>query len=673
MPAPLPYTLAALIVPPLCLVLVLIALALFWRRLQQRFRQLQTRPLTHSASEDDLLPHSQRSGTGGMGASRRAAAAGRGGASDRPRPRRSSTLSIQTTLAVDGTRVLARKERVLSAEVSEDGRRSFFREEVDGARAGEGRRDGIELNRGQWRAGEGAGEGDEDEDTEELASASLQHEPPSAEWMRPSFPPTTRRRTDPHEEREELDEARLGRSKSTFSSSSLAGGVDDALEEFLQLLDPTPPPRAYRGVRKETRGENDELARSRSQTTAASSSEKEQRGGAIAPPLPSTTSPPPQPPSRRDAASPAYPHSVFPPPPQHPSPPSSFFTHSASSHHAHLHPYHRTPALSAPTTLLETALLRSTSSPELRPHRPSRRTTDPLTTLSVFSAPEYTGAYPSSSADLYAASTAWPGSESTFFSAPEQHPLPAPLPSSPAWPPSPPRTPKSPSSPSFAPPPRAARRTSTSPPLTDFPLPSLPRPPRASRPPSGYTLPSSSFGSPVSPTPTTGVTSRWSFRRSTTNGTASGGGNNGGGEGKRTSSSLRWSGSWGKTGPSTSTSRSRRVSKELLAPLSASTRAGAPASPPLASPPSPAPEREELAGSTEGAAAAKEGHGRKASVGTLESCIARGEGVGKVGGEAGVLTLTNPDPSSSSGRPSCDFSIHTSVRLSFETAPAPVG
>ncbi|GAA6009823.1 hypothetical protein JCM10207_002122 [Rhodosporidiobolus poonsookiae] len=205
---------------------------------------------------------------------------------------------------------------------------------------------------------------------------------------------------------------------------------------------------------------------------------------------------------------------------------------------------------------------------------------------------------------------------------------------------------------SSVPPPSPLSRRDSTPPLTDFPVPTFPRPTRF-RPPISYrttgtslsnrSLPSSSFHSSthavVSPLTTT-PSSRWSFRRQRTSSSN-----------PTSSTGLRWSGSWGKLrmsgGAGAEEGGGKRVSTELLAPLSASVR--------QAKPEEGVEERvlepEELDGIDE---AAQKAHRRDNSVGTLASHL-----------------LTNPDPAStrqSSDHSPC-LSVRTSLRFSFETAP----
>ncbi|GAA5858155.1 hypothetical protein JCM8547_005674 [Rhodosporidiobolus lusitaniae] len=692
MSPPSPWSIASIAVPLACLIVGFVGFWGWWRRVRGRLeaREVQVLPL-HARQVVREAEEERGKVAFPTLATRRGSPAGLEGGGRpqeeqrRQRPNRlssSATLSITTTLTPSGgdgdhrtRRVLLsrRRSRQLSLPRSDCHDGSTVRASQGSFADAEGaatigmpekarRRDGLELRRRDWGGEFEEGRGEGGEGTEELTdeAVGVQQEvevPESAEWIAGGVGTFD-------EARKREMERRKRRTSEVVAPSPVQGG-DDPLGEFIALLAPSPPPRAY-GPRSNTSavvlsgepshpststfgGEYSSLSRSQSGTTMSAHRSSSYEHGVVD----GTQVNPPVP---------AFPSQYSPPlPPLPPTSPLQYDTQLHSHHsHASLPPHrHRPPTRSAPT-LLETALLRSTSAPHLRrPNLPQRERTDPLPVLAA-----------SSSADFYGYPDSPLASSTTFFFSPsstaEYHGVLSssptyPPPPAPAWPPSPPRTPQ--------------RSSPRSPPLTDFPPRNPSRPPRSSRPPlstSSRSLPSSSFGPSVDPplpppsSSSPGLASRFSFR-STRKRMSS--------QSMSLSPGLRWSGSWSKgIGTTSAAGReeagggSRRVSRELLKPLRTSVRRKA----------FEEEDREELgdAEKEEGVEARE----RSNSVGTLESHVQRGVAAGKGGAAGGGLTLTNPDvtaPSSSSasavGRPSAEFSASShegrgGARMSFETA-----
>ncbi|GAA6030682.1 hypothetical protein JCM8097_006270 [Rhodosporidiobolus ruineniae] len=435
MAIPLGWLIASVAVTPSCLVLAFVVGWLWWRRARLRLVPPPPQPPLQLAQHDTeqgykvlfpstepLHPHPQQPDPPSPSSPRLV------------RSPRSSTLSIHTTLTLDGARVLQRRSRSdeghgptsgavggsrsasrslsLSVEALQGSRDELAQSEIATAT----RRDGVDLARRDW-SGEfdeiaAAVEVDEEEQTEELAASTAADAPESAEWMSPSFlrPVVTSAAVGEAEKDRRMK-------RSTFSAPStetvfVSSPVDTA-SGFFPVVQPA------------MSGSTPRRMPHRPPFPPALSSQ----------PSSSTLVP-------ADFSSVPYPLTR--------SPPTSFI---------------RTPTRSAPT-LLETALLRSVSSPELRTSH-KRLSTDPLLPFHVLPSSTAAGG-PGSSADLYSypPPPRSPGGEAFFT--PSSSLLP-PIPtSSPGWPPSPPHTPKSPVPPS---------PSHASPALTDFPVPTVPRPP----------------------------------------------------------------------------------------------------------------------------------------------------------------------------------------------------
>ncbi|BGP21097.1 hypothetical protein JCM10213_008989 [Rhodosporidiobolus nylandii] len=650
---------ASVAVPPACLVVGFAALAWWWRRAQRR---LQRDVLLYAAEQQQYKVTWPTAVPPGAEQHARTVDT-----------RRMSGISIATTTSQDGSRVLARRSRDISSydgsiggmsehalarrtsrpALSRPSSRRLSRpssQDQHGVEAVTVRRNGSDLAHRDWSSELHDGAGDEDERTEELADQAA-GVPGSADRISRSF---AEHRAA---EREERAARRRG---SVFPTPLLP--FDDAAGQFIAVQQPIRPPLAYQATPHHPHlyySPASSPRRSRSGASRATGSSgghgRSTRVNTAAPPPPLTLPQAPQ--------LPVFVHSpAFPPCASTSSFPSNPLfdvpMHKSEGHHTsstlHSGPYFRPTTRSEPSHV-DTALFRASSSPSLRPHR---QRPNPPSALHLSQQH-----LPRSSADFYISTSPVTSDSVLFFPSGEYLP---PLPLSPAWPPPSPRTPRTPISP-VSPVSPTAPHSAASPTITEFPVPSIPRPPRYRPPPadrfssqhdSTRSLPSSTFGrTPSSPTAAPSVSSKWSFRRRPSASVS-------------TTSHARWSKSSFSVSASGRAEKETRVKKELLAPLSASVRAAAKGA---------VEEEEKTEGNGEGGKEGpgdeekkeEEGRVRVSSVGTLGSQVARGEGVGKVGNEVGVLTPTNPDPRSSttasSARPSGDLS----GRPSTETAPLP--
>ncbi|GAA5970458.1 hypothetical protein JCM11641_001720 [Rhodosporidiobolus odoratus] len=654
---------ASVVVPPTCLLAGLTAFACWWKRVRRRLPPPPP-PTPHSdkhkytVTSPSTLP-TPRAWNDDNGA--------------RSRSQRNSNLSITTLMGVDGSKGLDRRSRIVSESVAAvDGEQASWDGQPLSSLSPPSRppcsassiehtfaaqqqhlqqpqqmemakqRDAFDSSRRDWSSefdhtAEGEGDGEE-ERTEELASASVSTEavPGSAEWM--GRTPAAGLTVVGQGKKEER------RNGSTFSlpgsTHPHAAPLDSFRMDYLPRSRYSSPPQTDSGLGRSRSGKSDGTAASSSYGGHRSSNHHSEP----VPPLPDSFASPPQSPSLPSVSP------TFPPPPSNTAsrqsltvfPSNPLFNppmHASTASQSEPH-YLRQPTRSAPT-LLETALLRPSSSPELRPHR---QRTGPLATLASLHSLQTREHR--SSADLYSLPSPL-ASDSTLFHAPAAN-YARPLPDTPVWPPSPPRTSRSPSSPRF--PFSTAFAHPTSPPLTDFPARSLARPPRSARPPlplrastsfltnESHRSQSSHTTAAAAPRATTTVSTKWSFRRRTSAST-SGAASASSPVAAAAGTALRWSGSWSKSSASAKAERERKVSKELLAPLSASVRSKVETRIGVAKEDNVYESSGMEGEGREEIGKGVDGRKRASSVGTLASHIVRGEGVGRVGNEVGALTV----------------------------------